>query len=115
MASMVIGHPENVLLNMMIDERKHTRDLAARRIKVKREADRCHQSSSGDVRKLTIPKLSFEATDYYELVKWLDFNRREPPITCTFTENDREEAIKTGIMSDLEKYPCHTQAVERHV
>ena len=63
MASMVIGHPENVLLNMMIDERKHIRDLAARRIKVEREADRCHHSSSGDVRKFTIPKLSFEATD----------------------------------------------------
>jgi hypothetical protein len=39
MASMVIGHPENVSLNMMIDERKHTRDLAARRIKVERETD----------------------------------------------------------------------------
>src|SRR5688572_14289622 len=82
---------------------------------VARVTDRCHPSSSGDVSKFTIPTLSFEATDYYELIKWLDFPGLEPLITCKFTENDLEEAIKTVSMSDLEKYPCHTQAVEKHV
>ena len=109
------GHPENVLLNMMIDERKYIRELAARKLKAARETDGCHSSSSGDIRKFTIPKLNFEASDYYELVNWIDFPRLEPPLTCKLMENDLEKAIKTGSMPDLEKYPCHTQAVERHV
>jgi len=58
---------------MMIDKRKHITELAARRIKVVRETDRCHPSGSGDIRKFTNPKLNFEANDYYELVNWLDF------------------------------------------
>ena len=99
----------------MIDERKHIRKLAARKINVAREIDGCHSRSSGDIRKFTIPKLSFEARDYCELVNWPDFLRLEPPITCKRMDNDLEEAIKTGCMPDLEKYPCHTQAVERYV
>jgi len=53
---------------MMIDKRKHITELAARRIKVVRETDRCHPSDSGDIRNFTNPKLNFEANDYYELV-----------------------------------------------
>jgi len=93
---------------MMIDERKHIRELAARKIKVARETEGSHCSSSRDVRKFIIPKLNFGARDYYELVNWLDFPRLEHPITCNLLDTDIDEAIKTGSMPDLEKYPCHT-------
>ena len=58
------GHPENVLLNMMIDKRKHIRQLAVSKIRAAREAADLTTSRSGDVRQFTIPKLSFQATDY---------------------------------------------------
>ena len=109
------GHPENVLLNMLVDDRKHIRELAARKIKVARETNDSENSSLGEIRKFTIPKLNFEAIDYYELVNWIDFPRLEPPITCKLLQSELEEAVKTGHIPDLKKYPCHTQAVERHV
>lgn len=110
------GHPENVILNMMVDERKHIRELAARKVKAARENSVSRSSSSsGDIRKFAIPKLNFEASDYYELVNWVDIPRHEPPITCNLTDYDIEEAIKSGSMPHLKKYPCHTQAVERHI
>ena len=71
-------------------------------------------NSSGEIRKFIVLKLNFEANDYYELVNWLEFPRLEPPITFKLSDNDIEEAIRSGSMPDLEKYPCHTQAVERH-
>jgi len=100
---------------MMIDERKHIRELACRKIKVARESNSWHSSSSGVVRKFIIPKLKFEATDYFELVNWLDFLRLQPPITRKFMENNLDEVIMMGNMPDLNKYPCHTQAVESHI
>ena len=77
--------------------------------------DSCHSSRSGDIWKFTIPKLNFEESDYYELVNWLDFPRLEPQITCKLKENNLDEAITSGNMPDLEKYHCHTQAIERHI
>lgn len=110
------GHPENVILNMMVDERKHIRELAARKVKAARESSASlSSSSSGEIRKFTIPQLNFEASDYYELVNWVDNPRQEPPITCILSDYDIQEAIKSGSMPHLEKYPCHTQAVERHI
>jgi len=109
------GHPENVILNMMIDERKHIRELAARRIKVARESDDGLCRSSDDIRKFTIPQLNFEAREYCELVNWIDFHRLPPPVTSKLTDNDLDETSRTASMSDIEKYPCHTQAVERYV
>ena len=56
------GHPENVLLNMMVDKRKHIRQLAVSKIRAAREAADLTTSRSGDVRQFTIPKLNFQAT-----------------------------------------------------
>ena len=80
---------------MMIDEKKHMQELAARRIKIARKTDHCHPSSSGDIRTFIIPKLNLEATVHCVLVNWLDFSRLEPPITCKFKKNDIKEFIKT--------------------
>jgi hypothetical protein len=109
------GHPENVILNMMTDERKHIRELAVRKIKAARSNDGCHSRNSADIRKFIIPKLDFEAGSYYELVNWLNFPTIEPPIARNIADSDLEEAIETGKMLQIENYPCHTQAVERHV
>ena len=107
------GHPENVILNMMIDNRAHIRELAARKTKLARET----AGSSGQIemRKFSVPKLNFEAKDYYELVDWLNVPRLEPPIACKLDDNDIDKVIKTASMPCFEKYPCHTQAVQRHV
>ena len=84
-------------------------------LKVAREKNGSSLRRSDDIRKFTITKLNLEANDYYEQVNWLDFFRHEPFITCNLSENYIEGAIMTGKMPYLEKYPCHTQAIKRHI
>jgi len=52
--------------------------------------------SSDDTKKFTIPQLNFEAREYCELVKWIDFHRLQPLITCKLTDNDIDETMKTA-------------------
>ena len=64
---------------MMIDDRKHVRELAAIRIKAAREKNGSSLCRFDDITKFTIHKLKSEAKDH-EPVNWLDFPRHEPPI-----------------------------------
>ena len=105
------GHPENILLAMIKDEREEIRELALRRIARAREV------KTKGVRKFKIPTLNFNAKDYYEMVDWNNTQRCEPPLTRIFTDNEIEEGIRSRAESvfELDKFPCHTQAVERHI
>lgn len=105
------GHPENIILSMLVDERKEIRELAARRIKLAREA-----TVEGDVvRKFQIPPLNFATDDYHSLVDWQELPRTQPPMLKDISDAEIENAIQTQHKWTLDTYPCHTQDVERHV
>ena len=59
------GHPENILISMLVDDRKEIRELAARRIKCARQT-----AAPTKVRKFQVPALNFDADDYHCLVNW---------------------------------------------
>jgi len=84
---------------MMVDERKHFRDLAVRKIKVAHESVAClsTNSVSGGIRKFIIPKLNFEARDYYELIDWLNFPRLEPPLLALLRKIVLKKALKPAV------------------
>ena len=70
------GHPENILLAMLTDERKHIRELGLRRILKartivklpKRTTKKRKSTKTTAIREFAIPKLNFEATDYVDLI-----------------------------------------------
>ena len=63
------------------------------------------------VRKFQKPEVNFEATIYHEMIKFEDCST-EPPVLKRFT-NEEISGFKTSPL--MLKYPCHNQAVERHV
>ena len=103
------AHPENLLLTMLTDERKEIRELAARRVKAARLV------RPKDVRKFVLPTVNVTADNYDELVNWQDYQRTEPPMMMNITNEEIDIAIETGQRWTLDNFPCHTQAVERHV
>lgn len=106
------GHPENLLLAMLADERKHIRELGLRRIL------KCRQDkhNGNQVRQFQIPKFNFNADDYIDLVDWQSISVTEPPLTANILKSDLVEMI-SDVPAEIEilKFPCHSQAVERHV
>lgn len=57
------AHSENILLAMLQENRKHIRELAIRRIMKARKNQ--HHSN---LRKFEVPKLNFEAEEYFDLI-----------------------------------------------
>lgn len=106
------GHPENVLLTMICDEKKHIRQLGWRRILKAREAD-----TDEDIRTFQIPPLNFQAEYYYEMINWQTAKTTEPPCTTKFSNDELKNLIQTGdaFESQFNSIPCHTQAVERTI
>ena len=106
------GHPENILLGMITDTRKHIRALGLRRIL--RSRNECKETG---VREFDIPKLNFSAIDYIDLIEWQNLNITEPPVISTLSKAEIEEYIASECVPALEfpKFPCHTQSVERSV
>lgn len=104
------AHPENLLLSMLLDERKEIRELAMRRILRAR-------SEQYGLRVFHVPKLNFAATDYIDLIDWQSTEISEPPILRNSSVHDIEMCVACGDapVMDFPKYPCHTQAVERCV
>jgi hypothetical protein len=106
------GHPENVLLSMITDDRKEIRELGVRRILKARN----RQVVNG-VRQFTVPKLNLNADDYTTLIDWQTSAITEPPLTVELSH-----ACLTGLVAShnvpvlhFPKFPCHTQSVERCV
>lgn len=107
------GHPENILLCMITDERKHIRELGLRRIMKARTSE---QRGRG-VRVFEVPPLNFEATDYFELIDWQLCAITEPPILKSLSDDDLQRFIHNGTTTAVtfSRFPSHTQAVERCV
>ena len=105
------GHPENILLSMIADDRPAIRELGLRRILKAR--NRQHT-----LRVFKLPTLNFNATDYIGLIDWQDQTViTEPPLTMNKTDEELLRYIREEETPYLvyERFPCHTQAVKRCV
>ena len=58
------GHPDNILLTMITDDRQHVRELGLRRILRARKST----TTVSEVRDLQVPPLNFWAEDYINLI-----------------------------------------------
>lgn len=111
------GHPENILIAMLYDDRRHIKELALRRIlRVRKRI-----VNTNSVRIFTLPKFNFSATEYFDLIDWQSNEITEPPITISLKEETILEAIQENhidtnqLLPEVACFPCHTQAVERCV
>ncbi|CAG5020765.1 unnamed protein product [Parnassius apollo] len=103
------GHPENILIAMLGDDREIIRELACQQIlKARAENDQ-------GLRTFKVPPLNFDAEDYTDLIKWQDCKITEPPLTYNLSDEFLKEIVKCGLRTcqSIKDFPCHTQAVER--
>lgn len=103
------AHCENVLLAMMADENIENRIEALRLIK------NCRLEPETDIRRFEVPKMNFDASDYTKMIEWDVVT--EPPIVRNIPIEELENFIMTNfyLLKQILNFPCHTQAVERHV
>lgn len=105
------GHPENILIAMLGDDRESVRDLAYRRILTAR-----NKKDMG-LRTFKVPSFNFDAEDYTDIIIWQNHQLTEPPLTLNMTGEYLKAIAKIGIGTCqlIKDFPCHTQAVERCV
>ena len=67
------------------------------------------------VRKFLVPAINLKASDYSEMIEWND-DFTVPPLTKDIS-NDNLKNFIVNFSEDnpIFKFPCHNQAVERHV
>ena len=72
---------------------------------------------SSTLRQFKILKLNFDAGEYFDLIDWQDTAVTEPPLTVNVLEADIRLLVAThgGSTVEFDRYPCHTQSVERYV
>jgi len=113
------GHPENILIAMLADDRQDINVLALRRILKARQAFK--KPSRNIIRTFEIPQFNFEATDYIDIINWADVTVTEPPLTKQLDDQVISGCIMNPqttnniIVSNIKQFPCHTQATERCV
>ena len=78
------AHPENVLLSMLTNDRKHISELAMRRI------IRSRSEPMQGIRVFNIPPLNFNATHYIGIIDWQQAVVGEPPLTVHVLEDELE-------------------------
>lgn len=103
------AHPENILLAMIQDERPHICELGWRRIM------KARQNVEIGVRQFEIPELIFTSNDYSTMIDWQSSNVTEPPLTTSLSDEVIEDMIRNKVRYTCQKFPCHTQAVERSI
>lgn len=107
------AHPENLLLSMVMDDRKHIRELGLRRIIKSRQRSAKEKS----IRSFFPPKLNFDAENYFEIIDWSSCKLFSPPILRNIDDDTILSLIhcETAPNWNIRSFPCHTQAVERCV
>ncbi|GBN92882.1 hypothetical protein AVEN_206234-1 [Araneus ventricosus] len=105
------AHPENVLLAMFVDEIERIRELGYRRILKARQI----VPKKKTVRNFVPPKINFQASDYIEIINWNSNVVYPPPMLRDLSEDDIKSLINsdTTPIREIQKFPCHTQALER--
>ena len=107
------AHPENLLLDMMTDHRQQIRELGLRRVMKARAA-----VPRGHIRRFKVhEQLNFDAVEYFNMIDWAVCPISEPPVIKAMTDAELRDFITTDVTPTVifPKFPCHTQAVERHV
>lgn len=107
------AHPENILIAMLFDERRHIRELGLRRVLKARQS----ASKGKGIRSFHTPSLKFDALDYTEMIDWMSTKILSPPFLRGISNEEIESFIQSGEFPDwdIREFPCHTQAVERCV
>lgn len=108
------AHPENLLLRMIVDKRQHIRELGFRRIIKARNVT----STKNSIRSFQTPKINFSATEYSEMIDWTNTDLSPPPLLRRVSDEDIWSKVESGKTAEewkFDKFPCHTQAVERCV
>lgn len=102
-------HPENLLLVMITDWSKDIRVFGWWRIRKSRQKKR------SSLREFVVPKVNFDANEYYEMIDRFSMDVTEPPLTRELPSGQIEENIRTSAIASEQicSFPCHTQAVER--
>jgi hypothetical protein len=103
------GHPENLFIAMLADEKKIIRELAFRRILKARS-----QKIAG-IRKFNIPFFNFEASDYTEIIFWQESQVTEPPLTANLSAETLRSMAESGFETgdNITLFPCHMRPVHR--
>ena len=104
------AHPENILLSMVQDDRKHIRELGWRRILNARD------SAKTGVRTFVLNKINMSAAQHYDMIDCQKETVTKPPITKPLKRDKILASINEGILPEaLPDFPCHSQAIEQHV
>ena len=97
---------------MLSDSRTEIRELAYNKIMLTRSKEKKMEPTP---REFVIPKLNFHAKEYTDLIDFQDSQRYEPPLK-KLTVDELKSVVQGEESSAVSKrYPCHAQAVERHV
>ena len=104
------ARPENLFLAMISDDRPYIRTLGLRRIMKARSMTPSENETT--IRKFLVSELNFNANDYSEIIDWQKCLLTEPPIAVEISDETLEKMILKGEVPELNKFPCHTQAVE---
>lgn len=109
------GHPENILLAMVVDARLEIRVDAMNKIMKIRQKKTKEKTNDPKIRVFAIPTINFEAKEYTDLIQWDSVT--EPPLLKSFEEDELKDLMMTNSvkLKQILDFPCHSQAVERHV
>lgn len=86
------ANPENLLHRMIVDERKHIRELGFRKIIEARKL----ASKTESIRCLQPPKINFQATDYIEIIDWNTTAFTPPPLLRRASDDEVWAKITAG-------------------
>ncbi|ESO04023.1 hypothetical protein HELRODRAFT_173092 [Helobdella robusta] len=101
---------ENILLAILQGDAKHISELALWRILQPRK-----ESKGKKVCEFKLPELEIDASSYYDLIDLAIEKITEPPLAIKYSDIEISNDISSKCLLEIEKYPCHTQAVERCV
>ncbi|GBN01816.1 hypothetical protein AVEN_268363-1 [Araneus ventricosus] len=96
---------------MLVDEREHIQELGFRTILKARQI----VPKKKTLRNFVPPKINFQASDYIEIINWKSCVVYPPPMLRDLSEDDIKSLINsdTTPIIEIQKFPYHTQAVER--
>ncbi|GBL94044.1 hypothetical protein AVEN_185018-1 [Araneus ventricosus] len=105
---------ENVLLAMLVDEREHIRELGYKKILKARQIILKRKTVRNFIPPKINPQLHY-ASDYIEIINWNSCVVYPPPMLRDLSEDDIKSLINSDTMpiKEIQKFPCHTQTVER--
>ncbi|GBN06262.1 hypothetical protein AVEN_155972-1 [Araneus ventricosus] len=99
---------------MIVDKRDQIRELGFRIIIKARKL----ASKRKSIRSFQPPKINLLATDYVEMIHWNTITLSPPHLLRRFMNQDISSKVRSGGTAaewNFDKFPCHTQAVERYV